>query len=37
MQGYYLGRPMDGAKVLTMLRAQAQTVRRRRAARSVAR
>ncbi|MEH2612483.1 diguanylate cyclase (GGDEF)-like protein [Bradyrhizobium sp. AZCC 1693] len=37
MQGYYLGRPMDGAKVLAMLRTQAQTVRRRRAARSVAR
>ena len=37
IQGYYLGRPMDGAKVLTMLRAQVQTVRRRRAARSVAR
>ena len=36
MQGYYLGRPMDGAKVLTMLRAQVQTVRQRRGARSVA-
>jgi len=36
MQGYYLGRPMDGARVLTMLRAQVQTVRQRRRARSVA-
>ena len=34
MQGYYLGRPMDGAKALTMLRAQHRTVRR--PARSVA-
>ncbi len=37
MQGYYLGRPMDGAKVLTMLRAHPQTGRRRRPVRSVAR
>jgi len=37
MQGYYLGRPIDGAKVLTMLRAQAQTVRARRGAGRVAR
>ncbi|MEH2586262.1 diguanylate cyclase (GGDEF)-like protein [Bradyrhizobium sp. AZCC 1721] len=36
MQGYYLGRPMSGASVLSMVRPQAQPARRRKAARTMA-
>ncbi|MFG3596910.1 putative bifunctional diguanylate cyclase/phosphodiesterase [Bradyrhizobium sp. RDI18] len=36
MQGYYLGRPMSGASVLSMVRPQAQPARRRKSAGSMA-